>query len=352
MLKKIEEIYESSPFNIPNMSCLAITNACNLKCKYCYQNQDVQEALNTDVWLTFLDHFKNSSFDDKLVTITGGEPLISKSSRNTVAQISKKAKKEKMTVTMVSNGMHFKEFFSEHPTGNIDCFDISIDGPESINDSIRGKGSYKKAMDGLRVLQKNNVEQIFISSVLSASSSPDSLENFLTEMAGKGVNNFVFHCLAPGQKRKNMDLMVQDENFLEILTLLQKVQQDGTAKEVIVDVYPSAFKDFEKISSKIYLEEIFLDENNFYIGVVGKNLFLRFVNDINLLITTMYLSPNGSTYLPMEQSENRFFGSIDDIKKGNPNKNKVTNLIKNIGLDCLDKQCFKFCLGQNIFCQN
>tara|TARA_Y100000310_G_C20610100_1_gene777555 strand:+ start:331 stop:1383 length:1053 start_codon:yes stop_codon:yes gene_type:complete len=350
MLKKIEEIYELSPFCTPNMSCLAITNTCNLKCKYCYQNQDAQEILNAEVWLTFLDHFRNSSSDDKLVTITGGEPLISKDSRNTVARISKKAKEEEMTVTMVSNGMHFKDFFLEHSMDNIDCFDISVDGPENINDSIRGKGSYKKAMEGLKVLQANNVKQIFISSVLSVSSSPNVLENFLKEMIEKGINNFVFHCLAPGQKKKNRDMMVQDENFLKILASLQKVQQTNTAKEIIIDVYPASFKDFEKMSSKIYLEEIFLDENNFYIGVAGKNLFLRFVNDINLLITTMYLSPNGSAYLPMEQSENRFFGSINDIKKGNPNKNKVRNLIENIKLDCLDKQCFKFCLGQNIFC--
>jgi MoaA/NifB/PqqE/SkfB family radical SAM enzyme len=131
---------------------LHLTKRCNLNCVYCYF--DAGEPMESELSLSELAPLFNDIVllkSQKLV-FTGGEPLL-RSDIFDIAQLFRRIDTGKQTrLCLMSNGVLIDE-----PTAlNIaQCFDevrISVDGPEKVNDKLRGKGSFPKAMKAIHTL--------------------------------------------------------------------------------------------------------------------------------------------------------------------------------------------------------
>lgn len=128
-----------------------ITKQCNLRCKQCFSDsgeiKDV-ELSTEEICLLFDEMRKNGTF---FICIGGGEPLM----RKDLLQLLEYGKNKQLAISIVSNGLLLtKELIAELNKKDLDTFWISLDGLEANHDRLRGNGTYKKALNALRLLQQ------------------------------------------------------------------------------------------------------------------------------------------------------------------------------------------------------
>jgi len=145
-------------FNTPKTINIAITNNCNLRCKYCSHFNspgEVEKDLATNHWLKFFGELKECLL--MRVSLQGAEPFCRKNFDKILLGIVK----NKMRFSILSNGTlitdDWAKFLKE--TKRCDYVQVSIDSSiPSHHDAARGQGSFQKAINGISILQKHNIQ--------------------------------------------------------------------------------------------------------------------------------------------------------------------------------------------------
>jgi SynChlorMet cassette radical SAM/SPASM protein ScmE len=138
----------------PRCIDIAITNKCNLRCKYCYHFNsagDVDTDLSLNEWLDFFDELQQCTVLE--VVLSGGEPFF----RNDIKEIIKGIVIDKMRFSILTNGTLINEEIAEFiaSTGRCNRIQISIDSLKAeTHDCFRGAGTFVKAVNGLKILKK------------------------------------------------------------------------------------------------------------------------------------------------------------------------------------------------------
>ncbi|MFC1586553.1 SynChlorMet cassette radical SAM/SPASM protein ScmE [Fibrobacterota bacterium] len=136
---------------------IEITTRCNLRCAYCSHFSsagDVEQDLPADEWLRFFKELNTLGILN--VSLSGGEPFFREDLKGIIEGIVS----NRMRYTILSNGTIVTGDMANFifTTGRCDGIQISIDGssPE-IHDQLRGKGTFKKAVNSIRLLQQHKV---------------------------------------------------------------------------------------------------------------------------------------------------------------------------------------------------
>lgn len=135
-----------------------ITHRCNLRCLMCSlfkggpEEVDLPRAMvhsNQDL-LSFEEmgaFFDEVSIFKPAILICGGEPLLHKD----VFRVIRDIKDKKMGCTLITNGTLLEKYARAIVDSGLANLSVSIDGPETIHDIIRGdKGVYRKAINGIK----------------------------------------------------------------------------------------------------------------------------------------------------------------------------------------------------------
>lgn len=145
---------------------IRVTNNCNLKCIHCYSNAgfSYSKELTTKEILDIVRQAYNlGAFR---IFFTGGEPFL----RKDIIQILRYAKSQRFTVYISTNStLVTKDDLKEINTIGVDVFQVSIDGPEEINDEIRGvSGAFQKAVTALNQAKRflNNTTIVMATVIL------------------------------------------------------------------------------------------------------------------------------------------------------------------------------------------
>jgi MoaA/NifB/PqqE/SkfB family radical SAM enzyme len=136
--------------SVPLALSWALTFRCNQRCKYCGIWKNKCEELSTNAVLSILEQFRK--LGTRWVSFTGGEPLL----RDDIGEIINQAKKSGMYVSISSNGRLIPDKI--HQLIGIDRVKLSLDGPEQINDQLRGFGSFSAVEKAIKVCKKNNIK--------------------------------------------------------------------------------------------------------------------------------------------------------------------------------------------------
>jgi len=139
-----------------------ITNRCNLRCIHCYQ-EDYSDGseLGLDDLKRIADEIIGtlSTWNKKGdIAITGGEPLVKKEMFPLIHYL--ESADEVSSLDILSNGTLINESIVEEirDLKKVRCVQISLDGAfAESNDVIRGKGSFEKALSGIRLLRKTGI---------------------------------------------------------------------------------------------------------------------------------------------------------------------------------------------------
>ena len=147
--------------NIPLIVSLTVTNRCNLRCIYCYGsyfNRNIKD-FPTKFWLDIIDELY--SMGTKLIHLEGGEPLL----RDDIGELVNYVKSKNMICRLNSNGYLVPKKIKE--IEKLDSLCISLDGDEDANDKNRGKGSYKRIIEAIKVAKQHGLS-VLTSTVLTA----------------------------------------------------------------------------------------------------------------------------------------------------------------------------------------
>jgi len=136
----------------------SLTNRCNLSCVYCGRgNLEVRELKAQDIF-SIIDKLK--VLGTKMISFTGGEPLL----RDDIGDIISYTRDSGIYANMNTNGILFVEKIGE--LKNLHSVKFSLDGPEEVNDFIRGKGTFKKVLEGVKAAKASDIA-VSIVTVLS-----------------------------------------------------------------------------------------------------------------------------------------------------------------------------------------
>lgn len=131
---------------------IEITNECNQKCFYCFNNsgETKKDELALDTWLEVLKVMKEWGL--KSILVTGGEPFI----RPGIMEFLAKTQNMGLETSVLSNGFEIPEFALtyEDTLKKLKVAQISLDAMNpNLHDARRGvPGAWKQAIDAIKTL--------------------------------------------------------------------------------------------------------------------------------------------------------------------------------------------------------
>jgi len=139
------------------------TQACNLRCAYCYQDATIRrpQELSTEEGKDLVDQVVEAGADTFI--FTGGEPF----ARHDLLEIARYSRARGLRTNVITNG-HYITPRNVTEIGHIfDTVTISLDhGIPEHHDRNRGPGSWQRAVDAIDLLLKVGVN-VDVNSVLS-----------------------------------------------------------------------------------------------------------------------------------------------------------------------------------------
>lgn len=141
---------------------LLLTSDCNLQCKYCFGESldDFNEEFGEDIHIDY-DLPRKVTYDkedlnrlvqkdpDCVLTFYGGEPLMQMDKlRQIMDNITPKL------YMMQTNGLLLDNLEPKY-VNRFHTLLVSIDGEETLTDYYRGKGTYRKVIDNLKLIKRN-----------------------------------------------------------------------------------------------------------------------------------------------------------------------------------------------------
>lgn len=187
---------------------LHLTERCNLRCKHCYQTgksmdemsfSEIKEAV-TEIsdtlaeWESVYGIRYSKSFN-----VTGGEPFL----RNDILDVIREIKDQGFGLYLLTNGIFVDEKKAKALSDlNVNGVQVSIEGPEEVHDSIRGKGSYSVSMKGVRYLLDAGLNVTM--NVTLSSMNADYFMDIIDMATRKGVRRLGFSRLVPSGRGESM----------------------------------------------------------------------------------------------------------------------------------------------------
>lgn len=137
-----------------------ITHKCNLRCLHCYQ-EDYKNDLSYNqikkIFFDYLEFLKVNKYKGH-INITGGEPFFHQDFFDVIDLF----EENNVTFGILTNGTLLDEEIIKKLSRykKLSFIQISLDGNKRIHDSIRGKGNFKKAIRGIRLLNESNIQSM------------------------------------------------------------------------------------------------------------------------------------------------------------------------------------------------
>lgn len=206
----------------PLIVFIGLTNKCNLNCIYCFGDYYKRKSkdLSTGQWTKIIDELIKSG--TRYIILQGGEPLIRKDLGHLIGHI----KRQKIMCSLVTNGTLIKERIDHvKELKYLDYVCISLDGDEKSNDLNRGCGSYKKILEGVKLMKKINVP-IRVNATLTKNNA-NQVEYLLrlSRELGFMLNVCFLYSSVFGKSTK--DLTLNDSEVVNVLKTLIKGKKEG-----------------------------------------------------------------------------------------------------------------------------
>ena len=149
-----------NPFHV----MLIPTLGCPSKCSYCWSSEEGSPVMSIDIVREVVAWLKDFREDRVTFTFHGGEPLLAGAEfyRQALPLLSQELQKLSPEFAIQTNlwrmTPEIAQILAEYhvPIGS------SIDGPEDITDSQRGKGYFKKTMQGYEIAKAHDLNVRFI----------------------------------------------------------------------------------------------------------------------------------------------------------------------------------------------
>lgn len=206
-LKIIHNPNVSNSLTAPIKAYLTVTDRCNLRCKHCFGAFGIGSEMSLQQIEYVLDQLEEAGVCQ--IGLTGGEPFYHPDIYKIITMIVERG----FTLQTTTNGTLInQEFIDTFQRYGKKCFRLSIsfDGIPKFHDSIRGQGSFEKAMNCAKLLKKNGIEFAF--NTVINSQNIESLNEFLQIMFNEGLYSGSFNIIQPvGRAKNNKELLLSGD---------------------------------------------------------------------------------------------------------------------------------------------
>jgi len=194
-----------------------ITEKCNLRCKHCYQvNYKDQNEMSIDELKKVADEIFRTLKKWKMrgrIALTGGEPLISPKLFSLIKYLEKNDEIEKIGILTNGTLINGKTIEKIKEITKLHYIQISLDGATSeTNDRIRGKGSFHKALNAIRLLNQNRITTRLMFTVHRE--NVNEISQLIDLAINEGVDGLTFERLVPcGNSESMKDVLLSPEEL-------------------------------------------------------------------------------------------------------------------------------------------
>ena len=204
----------------PVVAYLLITDKCNLRCRYCFVDcNQKRKELSTSEWIDLINNLY--AHGTNMVCFMGGEPLLHKDIDILVDHVLAKG----MICDITTNGVLVPKKIDI--IKKVDSLMVSVDGDREGNDANRGKGSFDKAIEAIRVARGAGVA-VRINAVMTKQSK-DSID-FLLDLADQYDLYVTFAITAEfplGQKGREEEIMLSETEIKNLYKRLKVFRSKG-----------------------------------------------------------------------------------------------------------------------------
>lgn len=276
---------------------IAVTNRCNLKCRYCYNNLkdniDMPRSIALKTINFITNDIKHNNICDAQIHFNSNEPLMNFDMIKFICHNFNEKKIKNITFTILSNLYCCnEEIFNWIKKNNI-YIHTSLDGPQDMHDFNRGYGSWKKTVYWIWRMKRENINLI-ASCVVTKPFLKDykRIINTYIKLGFKGISLRKMNKLVFAAKDKNLHIDLQD----------------------YIHFYNNALSYILHINKS----KLFIDYGSLYIfnRIKGKNNLNYFISPPCSAITKQILiDPVGDIY-PCDECRNYSQFKMGDVDKG------------------------------------
>ncbi|MFA7119864.1 MAG: radical SAM protein [Bacilli bacterium] len=203
-----------------------ITNKCNLKCKHCYLGElDNKEMPYKQVTL-IVDKIIASNVME--VTISGGECLIYENIEEVVLRLLA----NNINVYMFTNGLLLKKFIekidSKVKNKKALLFYVSVDGLKESHEKIRGKNTFTKAINNIKLVVDKGYT--VITNTVINSINYDDIIDMIVLLKNQGVKDIqLSNLIIQGSASENLKISLKQQMALKekLIKLYNKCPEYG-----------------------------------------------------------------------------------------------------------------------------
>lgn len=224
---------EKGVFSTPLAFSFLLTNRCVLKCKHCFYHKTMESHINEE--LTFDEYKKISDHLSSFIYafFCGGEPFLRDDFADIVSLF--QTQNNVIWANSTTNGQLTNKIVTSVKKlveGNNRFFNLnfSFEGPEEINDLIRGKNTFKRALNSFKecakIREHNKNLKLGITTTM-CSINQEHLVDFFNWIY-KELKPDQINCLMIRQDPRGGESMkdVDIKNYLEVSNLLKKIRKD------------------------------------------------------------------------------------------------------------------------------
>jgi radical SAM protein with 4Fe4S-binding SPASM domain len=179
------------------------TQACTSSCLHCgfASNPPASDALGTKETKRIADRIYD--FGATYFGISGGEPLL----RKDLPEIIDYAKSTGMKVSLITSGCFLDDKIFDNLVRNEVRVSVSVDGREEINDAIRGKGAYSKAVSAMEKTSKAGLLDCLVATLANVDETrsnvtSEDMEHVIQLAEKYGARWVVIHGFIPFNRTK------------------------------------------------------------------------------------------------------------------------------------------------------
>ncbi|MCP4991825.1 MAG: radical SAM protein [Colwellia sp.] len=145
------KLFQSKIVNVkfPHAIQLNLTFKCNQRCEYCGIYTDKRYEMTTEEVFKMIDEFV--ALGTSRISLTGGEPLTRKDFQEIVSY----ARKKGLFVSLATNGTLVAKRIEAMK--DLSSVNMTLDGPEAIHNSQRGKDNFKKVIEAVKLIKSKGI---------------------------------------------------------------------------------------------------------------------------------------------------------------------------------------------------
>ncbi len=212
---------------IPLFAWFSLTEDCNLHCRYCFadahfciKRTEPKDELETDQVFAILDNVARAG--TVAIQFAGGEPSL----RRDLVEIVEHAVNKNIFVALNTNGTLINaDIVRRLAKAGLSQVKVSVDGLKKNHDWNRGKGSFDKAINALKLFRDNGINSVYLIMTLS-NVNYDDLEPLIELTAELGIRFIMVEFLPVGHSEGLIKWGLNKEQRSKAQRLLLKYQKE------------------------------------------------------------------------------------------------------------------------------